>query len=67
MSINYNGKNGDPVYIMYNYITELKGKIWDFNTIKSRNFDILNNIKEKFLENFSNSNLRISKFNYLDR
>jgi hypothetical protein len=27
MSINYNGKNGDPVYIMYNYITELKGKI----------------------------------------
>ncbi|BDV03485.1 MAG: hypothetical protein HPPSJP_2060 [Candidatus Hepatoplasma scabrum] len=50
--ITYKGIKGDPVYIMYNYIIEEKGEIWNYEIVKNRTKEILDNIKQKFIEVF---------------
>lgn len=55
-NIQYKGSKGDPVYIMYDYITEKKGEIWNYEIVKKRTEEILNNIKLNFINSFLNFN-----------
>ncbi|CRX37342.1 / / hypothetical protein / 221833:223539 Forward [Candidatus Hepatoplasma crinochetorum] len=65
LNIHYKGSKGDPVYMMYNYITEEKGEIWDFEIVRTRTNEILNNIKIKFIDFFSDFKYLEKKYTYI--